>query len=151
MRQPPAKSQSGICWWDKKENEWVWLSNSLDNNRLKTRSGGGGRYTILTDTEPPLISRLSVTNGLTYFNPQLSIDFLLSDNLAGFEDDRNILIELDGNWMIPEYDPEIEVCKTKPIEPLTDGRHDLNIMVTDKAGNKTEKKLHFFVKAQKKN
>jgi hypothetical protein len=146
-----TSAQKGICWWDKKKNEWVWVGNALDGQNLITSAGGGGKYTVLTDSEPPTISRISVTNGLTYFNPQLSIDFLLSDNLSGIEDDLNISIELDGNWMIPEYDPDIEVFKTKPVEPLADGRHELRIAATDNAGNKTVKELHFFVKAQKKN
>lgn len=143
----PAKSE-GVCWWDKQENEWVWLDNNPDGSGLNSALTGGGTFEIKVDEKRPEISALNITNGLTYFDPRQEITFTLSDDLSGFEDDRNILIEIDGQWMIPEYDPNLKICKTAPLKPLADGRHELKIVVTDRVGNKTEKKLHFFVKRQ---
>ncbi|UCE25218.1 MAG: M23 family metallopeptidase [Candidatus Zixiibacteriota bacterium] len=141
-------TNSGICWYDDQDTQWVWLDNVYSPSEITAAAGGGGAYALLIDTVSPTIEKLSITNGLTYYNPMFSIDFLLSDSLSGFEDDRNILIELDGQWMIPEYNPNTRVCKTRPLKPLADGRHDLRVVVTDRAGNTTEQRLHFFVKRQ---
>ena len=51
--------------------------------------------------------------------------------------------------MIPEYDPNTKVCKTTPLEPMTDGMHNLRIVATDRVGNATEQKIHFFVRKKK--
>ena len=85
-----------------------------------------------------------------YRNANLPIRFELSDTLSGFEDDRNILIKLDGNWMIPEYDPETFICQTQPIKSLEVGEHHLAIVVTDRMGNKSEKYLKFWIRAKSK-
>ncbi len=85
-----------------------------------------------------------------YRNANMPIRFELSDTLSGFEDDRNILIKLDGNWMIPEYDPETFICQTAPIKSLEPGEHHLAIVVTDRMGNKSEKYLKFWIRAKSK-
>ncbi|UCG60762.1 MAG: M23 family metallopeptidase [Candidatus Zixiibacteriota bacterium] len=143
---PP--NSEGVCWWDDEDSVWVWLDNVYDSIRISSSVGGGGTYQILVDTVKPNISQLSITDGLTYFNPSHEVSFVLTDDLSGFEDDRNILIELDGEWMIPEYNPDTKISQSKPLEPLADGRHELRIVATDRAGNEVEKQLHFFVKRQ---
>ena len=70
----------------------------------------------------------------------------LEDSLSGIGDDRDIVIELDGQWLIPEYEPETGRVRSGPLEPLERGRHHLGIQVTDRAGNKTEQYLNFSVK-----
>jgi len=143
-----ADSLQGLCWWDKDDREWVWLDSQYGPDRIASKVTGGGVYSLETDRERPSIRGLSITDGLTYFNPQHPITFYLSDNLSGFADDRSIVVELDGQWMIPEYNPDTKVCKTYPLEPLPDGRHDLKITAVDRAGNRTEQRIHFFVKKQ---
>ena len=146
----PFTRQDGLCWFDSEKNRWVWISGV--DNRTDTRTAeatGGGTFRILRDTEPPDVKITSIKNGLTYFNPQHPIEFMLSDTLSDIEDDRSILIELDGNWMIPEYDPHTKICKTQPLEPLANGKHELRIAATDRAGNVAEQKLHFFVNKRK--
>ena len=146
----PKNDLTGICWLDKKENEWVWLENEREGNSLRAKSIGGGSFAAVIDYDPPSIKNLSVRANKKYRNANLPIRFELSDTLSGFEDDRNILIKLDGNWMIPEYDPETFICKTEPIKSLAAGEHHLAIVVTDRMGNKTEKYLKFWIRAKSK-
>ncbi|UCD64493.1 MAG: M23 family metallopeptidase [Candidatus Zixiibacteriota bacterium] len=138
----------GVCWLDEGESEWVWLTTTRVDGRHEAEVTGGGGYAVLRDSAPPAIGISSIKNGLTYFNPRHPVEFYVDDALAGIEDDRNILIELDGRWMIPEYDPETKLGRTVPLEPLADGRHDLRLVVTDRAGNRAEREIHFFVKKQ---
>ena len=146
----PKNDLSGICWLDKKENEWVWLENERDGNRLQAKSLGGGSFAAVIDYDPPSIKNLNVRANKKYRNANMPIRFELSDTLSGFEDDRNILIKLDGNWMIPEYDPETFICQTAPIKSLEPGEHHLAIVVTDRVGNKSEKYLKFWIRAKSK-
>ncbi len=146
----PKNDLSGICWLDKKENKWVWLENERDgdSNRLRTKSLGGGSFAVVIDYDPPSIKNLNVKANKKYRNAGMPIRFELSDTLSGFEDDRNILIKLDGDWMIPEYDPETFICQTAPIKSLEPGEHHLAIVVTDRVGNKVEKYLKFWIRAK---
>ncbi|MCH9024859.1 MAG: hypothetical protein IH931_05945, partial [candidate division Zixibacteria bacterium] len=146
----PKNDLSGICWLDKKENEWVWLENEKEGNRLRAKSIGGGSFAAVIDYDPPSIKNLNVRANKKYRNANMPIRFELSDTLSGFEDDRNILIKLDGNWMIPEYDPETFICQTAPIKSLEPGEHHLAIIVTDRMGNKSEKYLKFWIRAKSK-
>ena len=147
----PKNDLSGICWLDKKENKWVWLENEKEGNRLRAKSIGGGSFAVVIDYDPPSIKNLNIRANKRYRNANLPIRFELSDTLSGFEDDRNILIKLDGNWKIPEYDPETFICQTQPIKSLEPGEHHLAIVVTDKMGNKVEKYLKFWIRAKSKN
>ena len=146
----PKNDLSGICWLDKKENKWVWLENERNDNTLRAKSIGGGSFAAVIDYDPPSIKNLNVRANKKYRNANLPIRFELSDTLSGFEDDRNILIKLDGDWMIPEYDPETFICQTAPIKSLEPGEHHLAIVVTDRVGNKVEKYLKFWIRAKSK-
>ncbi|MBD3403391.1 peptidoglycan DD-metalloendopeptidase family protein [candidate division GN15 bacterium] len=146
--------KSGLCWWDQEENEWVWLTDSEwdDERRLVSASSrGGGRFAAVYDLTPPAISHINIRAGMTYYNPRPLIKFSLADNLSGIEDDRAIDIRLNGEWLIPEYDPESEECKTRPLERLEDGNHHLAIKVTDRAGNTAEQYLQFYVRDKSRN
>ncbi|UCC44282.1 MAG: M23 family metallopeptidase [Candidatus Zixiibacteriota bacterium] len=142
----PKDSSSGLCWLDEKEDRWVWLKDSdLKNNLISATSMGGGRFAARYDLKPPVISRLNLVAGRSVDSPFPSIEFHLSDSTSGIADDRSIDIRIDRKWMIPEYDPETEICTTAPVEPLEPGDHHLAIIVTDRAGNKAEQYLIFNV------
>lgn len=142
-------SQSGLCWLNKEKDKWVWLDNSFDNNTLTSFSRGGGSFVAIIDYDAPTISKLTIFDGGSYHNPQPAVNFIIEDTVSGIEDDRDIRIEVDGQWLIPEYDPESGWVRSKPLEPLMPGRHHLGIMVTDRAGNLYEQYLNFYVKKRK--
>ncbi len=144
-------SHSGICWLDEKEDRWVWLdSNVFKDNVLKAKSTGGGLFAAVFDYDPPQIKYLSIADGRTYQIRRLAINFVIDDTLSGIGDDEDIIIKVDGQWLIPEYDPEAHKCIAKPLEPLSVGRHHLGIRVTDRAGNLGEQYLNFYIKRTKK-
>lgn len=137
---------TGLCWLDEKENKWVWLDdNAGDSTMLTASSQGGGPFTAVIDDRPPTISDLSLHEGWSYRNPRPAIRFMLDDELSGIRDDRNISITIDGEWLIPEYEPETKICRSQPLKDLSDGSHKLDIVVTDRAGNRTEQSLTFNV------
>jgi len=138
--------KSGLCWLDKEENKWVWLDNSFEDNTLTAWSTGGGSFAAVIDYDPPTIRRLSIINGRQYRDPRPYVNFIIEDTLSGIGDDTAIRIEIDGQWLIPEYDPESGRCISRPLKPLEPGKHHLGIMVTDRAGNTFEKYLNFFTR-----
>ncbi len=141
-----VNNRSGLCWLDEENNRWVWLNNTFENNTLTAPSLGGGSFVAVFDFVPPVIKQLSIKNGGHYESLRPAVNFIIEDTLSGIGDDRDIRIEIDGKWQIPEYDPETGWCTSKPVEPLKPGSHHLGIMVTDRAGNLTEQYLNFFVR-----
>ncbi|MFQ6009393.1 MAG: hypothetical protein ACE5K8_10645, partial [Candidatus Zixiibacteriota bacterium] len=142
-----VNERSGLCWLDEEEDRWVWLdSNSFENNVLRAKSTGGGVFAAVFDLESPRIKYLSIADGKTYQSRKPAVNFVIEDTLSGIGGDDDIVIKIDGEWLIPEYDPETGRCTSKPLEPLSPGRHHLGIMVTDRAGNLTEQYLNFYVK-----
>jgi hypothetical protein len=142
-----ANKRSGLCWLDEEANRWVWLDNNrFESNVLRAKSTGGGLFAAVFDLELPRIKYLSIADGKTYQSRQPAVNFVIEDTLSGIGDDESIIIKVDSEWLIPEYDPETGQCTSKPLQPLSPGRHHLGIMVTDRAGNLTEQYLNFYVK-----
>ncbi len=142
----PKNQRTGLCWLDKKEGNWVWLDNIIENNIAIAKTRGGGSFAAVIDYNNPVIGTPNIRPNEFYANPELPIRFNLYDSLSGFEDDRSIVIQLDGEWIIPEYDPETNVCTSQPNRPLETGEHHLAIEVVDRAGNKSEKYLKFKIR-----
>jgi len=142
----PKNLLTGLCWMDKKKEKWFWLDNANQSNILTAKSRGGGSFAAVVDYDNPVIWNVNIRPNQIYMDTLLPIKFVLMDSLSGFEDDRSIVIELDGKWIIPEYDPETNACITQPNGPLAAGEHHLAIAVIDRAGNKTEKYLKFKIR-----
>jgi hypothetical protein len=141
----------GLYWYNEKHNEWLWIDNKIVNDTLYSFSEGGGHFAILKDTLAPSIRNLSIKHLKTYFTSMTEISFNLKDDLSWIEDDRNFLVTLDDEWLIPEYDFEKKLFQTKPNHSLKDGKHKLEIQITDRVGNKLEQTVEFYVKVKQTN
>ena len=143
-----AFPKAGVCWLDTAKDEWVWLGDNKWHDSLyglTASSAGGGSFAAVFDVEPPEITALNHRPQATYPSPKRDITFKITDNLSGIEDDRSIEIRFDGQWMIPEYDPESGICKTQRLKGVGKGEHHIAIIVTDRAGNKGEQYVTFTV------
>lgn len=141
-----SPERTGICWLDKTGDKWVWLEdNSFDGRVMSAGSQGGGSFAAVIDSRAPQISDINLLNGGHYQNPRPPIQFKLSDDLSGIEDDRSIQITIDDQWLIPEYDPESQICSSFPVDELTWGEHVLTIKAVDRAGNTNEKQVKFTI------
>ncbi len=129
------------------EGWWRPIGQNLDT-LAKTVNGKVryfSTYALLEDTKPPVIKNVSLYDGKRIKQRRPEIKALLKDNLSGIASDLDILITIDGEWMIPEYDPETGVLVTRPTFPLSYGEHRLLISVKDGAGNRSEATRRFFV------
>jgi hypothetical protein len=124
---------------------WRWIEPKVVNDCLTAAVGGFGTYAILKDTEAPTIRKISPGADKTINNSMPEISCIIDDDLSGIEDDRNITVLLDGEWLIPEYDPEAGRLKTSPRNKIRPGKHQLEITVSDRAGNsRIVKSLFYF-------
>jgi methionine-rich copper-binding protein CopC len=60
------------------------------------------------------------------------------------------LIKIDGEWVIPDFDPETTMLTVTPRTDLKDGEHHLSIEITDRLGHKAEQYVRFNVNTQVK-
>jgi hypothetical protein len=132
------------------KNEWKWLRSSIKGNTIEAKSSLTGTFAVLIDLGAPKIKNIWPPDGKTVFTPNPPIRCELTDGLAQIENDENIEIRLDGRWLIPEYDPETDILKTKSDRPLKKGRHNLVFKVSDRTGNTRIINSHFFVGEKKK-
>jgi hypothetical protein len=137
--------RTGLCRFDSKGKVWSWINRTQKGNTLTGQARLGGKYSVVVDYEKPVISGVNIVAGKTYTDKKPKIRFRLSDDLSGFEDDRNIEIRIDDKWQIPEFDPETRICETVPFEPLAPGIHLLTIKAVDRAGNKAEQTIRFTI------
>ncbi|MFH2037646.1 MAG: hypothetical protein ABIJ45_14695, partial [Candidatus Zixiibacteriota bacterium] len=142
------KSKVGVYRLNSK-NEWKWLNSKIESDRIVARSSLTGTFAVLKDTGPPKIENIYPPNGKTVFSKWPQIRCKITDGLAQIEDDTQIEIFLDGQWLIPEYDPETFILKTYPDKPLQKGKYNLLIRATDRVGNRREVNTDFFVNEKK--
>jgi len=131
-------------------NKWKYVTSEIKDKRIVASSSRTGTFGLLTDNKSPRVKKIYPGRGKTVFKKYPKIRFKISDDLSGIENDRNISVTIDGQFCIPEYDPETEWLKTYPRYGLTDGRHELKIVVSDRAGNSREVISFFYVKSDKK-
>ena len=126
---------------------WRPIGQDLDtiNKTVSGKVRYFSTYALLEDTKPPRIKKVYPYNGKKFKQRKPKIKAMVRDDLSGIGSDLDIFVTIDGEWMIPEYDPETSVLITKPIFPLSYGKHELLISVKDRAGNRSEVRRNFFV------
>jgi hypothetical protein len=141
-----ANKHTGLCWYDKKEREWVWIDKETENEDLTAGGSlGGGLFAAVIDTTGPTIRKLNLKRGHKYWNRQPRVKCVIEDNLSGFADDLNIDVRIDGEYILSELDFESGEFVGRMRKPLSLGGHELIIAVVDRAGNRTERKVNFEV------
>jgi len=91
-----------------------------------------GTFGVLRDDQQPKISRWRTSSSNRKGRPLFS--FSVRDNLSGV-DDNEINVFLNGERIIPEYDPERRTVFYIPLDPLPRGRYTVQVEVKDRVGN----------------
>ena len=132
------------------KGKWAWAGQvlSADSSWIGATVAGTGIVAALADTTAPVISNINIPDDgrVKISHPQ--IQCTLYDALSGIEDDRNLLVTIDGVWMIPEYDPDQNLLTSRTHWPLQGGKHVLKISATDRCGNSTTVVHTFWVRAK---
>ena len=137
-------SKAGLCWCAEIGDNWIWIDKGKRGDSVaEGSSSGGGLFGVISDQTPPSITTVNLQSGHKYSDRNPQVRFTLRDNLSGIEDDRSIDVRIDSRWLLPELDMETGRCVATLQEPLSLGKHVLTLSVTDRAGNRTDKRIEF--------
>src|SRR5699024_6076536 len=94
---------------------------------------------LSSDMEEPVISDLMpITESITY-SPTPRITFNVQDKKSGI-DVKDIIVNVNGALLDMIYDEETGWCYSYPKQPLPSGEHQLEITISDRAGNRSEER-----------
>lgn len=112
---------------------------------IKDRVKSFQTFIVAADTIAPEVTVESPENGKIY-NTTPVISFKAEDSISGIGSDSNITVYLDDQYVVPEWDPERDLVKSVIHFKPAKGNHVVTITVNDKAGNQTQKIIHFTIK-----
>lgn len=96
-----------------------------------------GALMLLSDTTAPSIGALRVAR-----RKPLQLAFTVLDRGADLGD-GGITARLDAEVAIPEWDPETGAVVIEPARPLAAGSHTLEVVASDRVGNRAERRFTF--------
>lgn len=108
-----------------------------DNISVRTRSFGG--YAISIDSIPPQIIPINIYPGAK-MSGRWSISIKIKDENSGIDSYR---AEVDGKWILMEYDYKKDMLYYFFDEKVPSGKHDFQLTVVDNVGNKSIYKASF--------
>lgn len=111
-----------------------WNGNNIS---VKTRSFGG--YAIAIDSISPKIIPINIYPGANMTN-KWSISMKITDNLSGIGSYR---AEIDGKWVLMEYDAKRNMLYHYFDDKTTPGKHDFQLTVVDGVGNRSVYQANF--------
>ncbi|WP_321297056.1 M23 family metallopeptidase [Marinifilum fragile] len=112
------------------------------NGWVKSKTNVFGDFAIVQDTIPPTV-KPRTNFKLKNLSVRDKISFTIKDELSGI---KNYKGTIDGKWVLFEFDAKNNhlFYKFDKKRLLPNRKHDLNLEVTDKLGNKTKFQTKFF-------
>ena len=104
---------------------------------LMAKNNRFGNYCVMVDQAPPRISPVSIAD-VVYKSGRLA--FRISDNFneIGINEGLKYRAEIDGQWLMMEFDSKYDLLFLKLEEGLiTEGVHQFKLTVTDDRGNES--------------
>jgi hypothetical protein len=127
---------------------WSFEGNTRaeDWDALTATIRSAGAFAILADRQPPSITGVTPARGATLAQRRPTIRFQVTDALSGIGTESDLQMTLDGKWVPVEYDPDLKSAKARPRWDLDPGRHRIEIVVRDRAGNETRLERTFGIR-----
>ncbi|MCB9231849.1 MAG: M23 family metallopeptidase [Bacteroidia bacterium] len=117
---------------------WEYLGGELsEDGAVYASSGYYGTFCLMADSTPPVISAANFSAGKKIPASQGSLSIKVSDDFSGINSDK-ILLTLDGNWILGEFDAKTSKVNYNWKERPLNGKHYLEVTVYDNAGNPAE-------------
>jgi len=128
----------GIYYYDEKNNLWNYLETDYNNKRYSTSVLSNEIFSLIKDINPPLIKNLIPNINSTYkFQDLEKLSFIIEDDLSGISNINNILIKIDNEPILFEYNSYRNEVFYFFEEDLLEGSHLIEIQVKDNVGNMT--------------
>lgn len=129
------------------QNKPKFRGNKLD--RVQATISGTlsnlGIVTIIRDTVPPYVEIMQPPNGSQLQDRMPKLVARVYDALSGIANERSIVMRLDGELVISEYDPDENTVKYEPDEPLRFGEYTISVRAEDNSGNERLVTHRFFI------
>lgn len=115
------------------DGDYIPYGGEWDNGMLKASVRSFGDFVVLIDTIPPEISSVNIASGI--IKPDRStVKVRIRDERSGI---RKYRAELNGNWLLMEYDAKNDLLTYRIDDRLKAGENELVIELTDQCNNKT--------------
>lgn len=121
-----SKLYIGKC----KNGQNSYVGNKWEGEWLTAKTWSFGDYAILLDTIPPTITAIDFEGEA---KPSSLLGFKISDKGTGI---KTYNAWVDGEWILMKYDGKRGVIYHEFDERITEGNHQLIIIVTDLSDNK---------------
>jgi len=120
--------------YNKKEKSWIYSLTSNENNTIVTSISSGGTFSILTETEKPIIYDISPLLDKTYKIGEFKkISFHADDKLSGINPYK-IEIIVNGQKLFYDY-IKYRKLVTADVENLDLGENKIDIHIHDNLNN----------------
>lgn len=107
------------------------LQTKRNGQWLEAESKSFGSFAVVYDQTPPQIKSVNFVSGRSITQRQIS--FEIKDNLSGISSYK---VSVDGKWILAEYEPKLNKLFFDSSElPSSTEKQELNIVITDMAGN----------------
>ena len=129
-------SNYNICYYDMKKEKWYPMVTTENNGILSTTALSGEIFAVISENNAPYISHLTPRPNGTYLQKDIkSISFSINDTFAGLDGESDIIVILDGNRIIHEYNSYRKKVYFEIEDLLSLGQHSIKITAIDKMGN----------------
>jgi hypothetical protein len=126
------------------KDKYLYLPTQIDSNSflLTAKTSSLGKFIVAADTVPPEIEIESPRSGANYkSNPKIKL--ILKDTLSGIEDEDYISLSIDGEFVLPEWDPEEDIVVGIMQNDLSSGNHIFSASIRDRSGNISRQAVYF--------
>ena len=113
------------------KNNFTSKGGEYKDGWVTTKVWNFGTFAVAIDTTAPKIKEPKLAKGNNIASLKV-LEFKISDNLSGIKTYR---VELDGKWILFEYEPKKQSLFCKNNSVLPKGKHTLKIIVSDSKGN----------------
>ena len=128
-------SQLGIYFLDG-DNKPIFLGNRRDSTTVIAECLNLETFVLLYDRAPPEVEMIHPCRNAPIRQRKPEFHFSLDDTLSGI-DGGSVMITIDDEWILTEYDPPVKKAYGYLRYPLRPGEHKVIIKAADRCGNET--------------
>lgn len=138
--------QIGVYYNDARKG-WIFIDNNIDvtAGSISAKILSFEEFALIRDSQPPEITRIRPRNNVHLKNKTPRISFSIQDRLSGIKSEEEIVVQLNGQFLIAEYDPERKRVFYDIKRPLAKGRYELTISAQDNAKNSATRTSVFWI------
>ena len=122
------------------EAQWGLVGSERQEGVIGASLRRLGRFALLRDARAPEVDGLRPRRDTRIADRRPRLSARIDDAGSGIGREEDITIELNGQALIAEYDPEAKTVRARPSQDLAPGPHEWTVRVRDMAGN--ERAVH---------